>query len=46
MKHNQYKPSPVNSLYAVGTLLVSVAQNTSVFFKLYSPGSIIRGLAL
>lgn len=37
---------PVNSLNAVGTLLLCVIQKTSAFFVIYNPGSIITGFAL
>lgn len=38
--------TPVKSLNADGTLLFCVTQNTSAFFVMYNPGSIITGLAL
>ena len=46
MRGNKQKISPVNSLYADGTLLCSETQNTPDLWKLYRPGSIITGLAL
>ena len=46
MRGNKQKSSPVNSLYADGTLLCSETQNTSDLCELYRPGSIITGLAL
>ena len=46
MRGNKQKTSPVNSLYADGTLLCSETQNTPDLCKLYRPRSIITGLAL
>lgn len=37
--------SPVNSLKAVGTLLLCLTQKTSAFFRIYNPGSMITGFA-
>ena len=46
MRGNKQKTSPINSLYADGTLLCSETQNKPDLCKLYRPGSIITGLAL
>ena len=46
MRGNKQKSSPVNTLYADGTLLYSETQNAPDLCKLYRPRSIITDVAL